>query len=462
VLLKKVSLQFTRVVAVICATLLVPGDAILLAQDAPPPPQDQAPLLPPEQLDSLAAPVALYPDPLLSQILVAATYPLELVQASQWLQQNRGLTGPALTQAAAQQNWDPSVQALVVFPDLIQRLTQDITWTTNLGNAFLAQQGDVMDAVQRLRARAEQAGKLASTPQQQVVNTNDGGRPVIEIQPASPEVIYVPQYDPAYIWGPPVYFGYPHWYYPHPGIALIGGGFFGFGVGISMGLYFGGGWGGWGGWGWHPGWGSHTVIVNNTFIHRNNFNTTRITNVHGSSAWSHDSFHRQGVPYPNRGVAQQYGGGVRANLAPRNNGPQGGFRNSAPATGGFRGNVSPNQGNSGFRGNAAPNSGNTGFRGNTAPAANAPSGGFRNNSAAPSSSPGQRMGNRQVAPSQPNASRSAFGGVQNGAAARVHSDHGYSSLGPARSAPSGGGGGRSSGGGGGRPSGGGGGGGRHR
>src|ERR1700730_16814462 len=204
-LLKKLSLQSTRLVALICATLLVPGDAILLAQDAPLQNQNQAPLLSPEQLDSLAAPVALYPDPLLSQILVAATYPLELVQASQWLQQNPGLTGPALTQAAAQQNWDPSVQALVIFPDLIQRLTQDITWTTNLGNAFLAQQGDVMDAVQRLRIRAEQAGKLSSTNQQRVISTYDGGRPVIEIVPASPEVIYVPQYDPTYIWGPPVY-----------------------------------------------------------------------------------------------------------------------------------------------------------------------------------------------------------------------------------------------------------------
>ena len=477
-LLRKVFLKSTRVMAVICATLLVPGDAVLMAQDGPPPPpQNQAPLLPPEQLDSLAAPVALYPDPLLSQILVAATYPLELVQASQWLQQTRGLNGPALTQAAAQQNWDPSVQALVVFPDLIQRLTQDITWTTNLGNAFLAQQGDVMDAVQRLRARAEQAGKLASTPQQRVVNTSDGGQPVIEIQPTSPEVIYVPQYDPAYIWGPPVYFGYPHWYYPHPGIALIGGAFFGFGVGISMGAYFGGGWGGWGGWGWHPGWGSRTVIVNNTFIHRNNFNTTNITNVHGSSTWSHDSFHRQGVPYPNRGLSQQYGSGVRSNLAPRNNSPQGGFRNNAaPAVGGFRGNASaPNPGNSGFRGNAAPNPGNSGFRGNaTAPnpgnggfrgnstpntnpgnsgfrgnATNPGNGGFRNNS--PASSPGQQFGNRQVAPSTPSSSnRSAFGGIENGSSARVHSDHGYSSLGPARSAPpSGGGGGRSSGGGGG-------------
>ena len=493
-LLRKLFLRSTPVIAVICAALLVPGDAILRAQDGPPPPQNQAPLLPPEQLDSLAAPVALYPDPLLSQILVAATYPLELVQASQWLQQNRGLSGPALTQAAAQQNWDPSVQALVVFPDLIQRLTQDITWTTNLGNAFLAQQGDVMDAVQRLRARAEQAGKLASTPQQRVVNTNDGGRPVIEIVPASPEVIYVPQYDPAYIWGPPVYFGYPHWYYPQPGIAFVGGGFFGFGVGISMGTYFGGGWGGWGGWGWHPGWGNRTVIVNNTFIHRNNFNTTNITNVHGSSAWSHDSFHRQGVPYPNRGLSQQYGGGVRANLAPRNNpGPQGGFRNSAPATGGFRGSA-PNPGNNGFRGNAAPNPGNGGFRGNAPPTnpgnggfrgnaaptnpgnggfrgnaapTNPGNGGFRNNPPASSPSFGQRMGDRQIAPSTPSsANRSAFGGMDSGSAARVHSDHGFSSLGPARSAPPSnrGGGGFSGGGGGGgaRSNGGGGGGGGGR
>jgi hypothetical protein len=476
--LKKVSLQFTRVVAVTCAILLVPGDVILLAQDAPP--QNQAPLLPPDQLDSLAAPVALYPDPLLSQILVAATYPLELVQASQWIQQNPGLTGAALTQAAAQQNWDPSVQALVVFPDLMKRLTQDITWTTNLGNAFLAQQGDVMDAVQRLRVRAQEAGKLASTPQQQVITSNDGGRPIIEIQPASPEVIYVPQYDPAYIWGPPVFFPYPHWYYPRPGIALVGGGFFGFGVGISMGVYFGGGWGGWGGWGWHPGWGNHTVIVNNTFIHRNNFNTTNITNVHGSSAWSHDSFHRQGVPYPNRSVSQQYGGGVRSNLAPRNNaGPQGGFRNSPPANNGFRGNSAPNPGNSGFRGNPSPNPGNpgnsgfrgnsspspnpgnSGFRGNSSPSPNPGNSGFRNNSPAPSSPSGDRFGNRQIAPSTPSsANRSAFGGIEHGSSATVHSDHGYSSLGPARSAaPPSGGGGRFSGGGnsggGGRSSGGG-------
>ncbi len=376
------SSKLTQAVAVVCAMLLVPGDAILLAQDQPPqapPPPAQAPL-PPNALDSLVAPVALYPDPLLSQILVASTYPLELVEAEQWLQRNSVLTGPALTQAAAQQNWDPSVQALVVFPDLMRRLTQDITWTTNLGNAFLAQQSDVMDAVQRMRASAQQAGKLSSTPQQQVITDTQNGQPVIEIEPANPQVIYVPQYDPALIWGAPFYYPYPGWW------SGIG---FGFGLGISMGFYFGLGWGGWGGWGWRPGWGGHTVIVNNTFIHRNGFNTGRIGNVHGGNAvWSHDSFHRQGVPYANQALSNQYRAPARANLGSQQ-GAQQGFR-SAP------------------------------------------------------SAPSERIGNRQVP--APNNNRSAFGGAESGAAARAHSDHGFSSMGPARS---GGGGGFSRGGGGG-------------
>jgi hypothetical protein len=165
-------------------------------------------------LNDLVAPIALYPDPLLSQVLVAATYPLEVVQAYQWAQKNPGMGGPALTQAAQQQNWDASVQALVVFPDVLKRLNDDVTWTTNLGNAFLAQQQDVMDAVQRMRQKAQQAGKLKSTPQQSVVTANDAGAPYIEIEPANPEVIYVPVYDPSWIWGPPMWYPYPHWWWP--------------------------------------------------------------------------------------------------------------------------------------------------------------------------------------------------------------------------------------------------------
>src|SRR5215470_14849629 len=187
-------------VAFLFLLLLVPDT--ILAQAPLPSPPGQA--LMPNQLNDLVAPIGLYPDPLLSQILVAATYPLEVVQAYQWLQMNPGLTGPALTQAAQQQNWDASIQALVVFPDVLKRLNDDVGWTTNLGNAFLAQQQDVMDAVQRMRLSAQQAGKLQTTPQETVTTSKENGQPVIEIAPAAPDVIYVPVYDPVWIWGPAV------------------------------------------------------------------------------------------------------------------------------------------------------------------------------------------------------------------------------------------------------------------
>jgi Protein of unknown function (DUF3300) len=275
------------------------------------------PVMAANQLDGLVAPIALYPDPLISQILVAATYPLEVVEAYQFTQRNPGLNGPALTQAAAEQNWDPSVQALVVFPDVLKRLNEDVNWTTALGNAFLNQQADVMSAIQRMRQSAEQSGRLVTTPQQQVINTVEEGQPVVEIVPANPEVIYVPVYDPAWVWGPAVYYPYAHWYYP----PVYHTGFF-FGVGIGLGGFFGPSWGGWGGWGWHPGWGTRTIVVNNTFIRNNHFNTTRIASVRGPSVWTHDSFHRQGVAYPNQAVSRRFEGNNRANFsAPRNSGP---------------------------------------------------------------------------------------------------------------------------------------------
>jgi len=379
--MKRSCLSFFPMRAVFCAALLIaPEGGLLLAQQPPePPPPSQA--LTPDQLDDLVAPVALYPDPLVSQILVASTYPLELVQALQWLQRNPGFTGAALTQAAEQQNWDPSIQALVVFPDLVKRLNQDITWTTNLGNAFLSQQADVMDAVQRMRLKAQQAGKLSSTPQQTVTTTNDNGQPVIAIQPANPQMMYVPNYDPAYFWGPPLYYPYASWFYP----PFVGGAYWGFGMGIPMGLYFGGGWGGWGGWGWGFGWGSHSIMVNNSFIHRYNFNSRGIGSLNGTSAWSHDASHRGGVPYANAAAASRYRGNVRQNLQSR--GASAGSAQSRGAT---------------------------------------------------SQSRGERMGNRQIAPSAPAKNHSAFGGVREGGAARMQSDHGYSSLGPARSSGGGG------------------------
>ncbi len=370
----------------LCSLMLASFTAALYAQEPPaPPPPPPGQALTPDQLNDLVAPVALYPDPLLSQVLVASTYPLEVVQAFQWLQKNPGITGPALTQAAQEQNWDPSIQALVVLPDVIKRLNDDITWTTNLGNAFLAQQGDVMDAVQRMRGQAQQTGKLASSPQETVSTQAENGQNYIDIEPANPDVIYVPVYDPAWIWGPPIWYPYPHWYWPQRSV-IVGGLGFGFGAGISVGAFFGGGWGGWGGWGWHPAWGSHTVIVNNTFIHRYNFNTVGVGNVHGAGVWQHDPVHRVGVPYANQQLNQQYRGNVRQNLAPARP-PEAPMQQGRPA----------NQ-------------------------------------------PGERFGNRSVPQSQPpSRNGSAFGNMGNGNAARTQSDHGYSSLGPARTGGGGGG-----------------------
>jgi Protein of unknown function (DUF3300) len=270
-----------------------------------------------DQLTDLVAPIALYPDGLLSQVLVASTYPLELVEAQQWLQQNSNLTGTARTEAAKQQSWDPSVQALVAFPDVLSRLNQDIRWTTDLGNAFLAQEGDVMAAVQKLRATAQANGRLESTAQQTVSTETQNGQPAIVIQPANPDVVYVPSYDPNYVWGPPVAGYYPSLYYPDYG--------FGWGPGINLGLYFGG-WGGWGGWGWGPSWFGGTVIVNNNFFHRFGFRGNRNADLR-PRPWEHNPNHRLGIPYPNRQLSGRY---QSASMASRAN--LGRFGDRGPVT----------------------------------------------------------------------------------------------------------------------------------
>ena len=262
--------HFVRLMVLLALGVMIfvlPASAQTPAPQAPQaaPPQGQA--LTANQLNDLTAPIALYPDPLLSEVLVASTYPLELVEAQQWLQQNKTLSGSQLMDAARQQGWDPSVQALVAFPDVLNRLTWNIRWTTDLGNAFLMQQADVMSAVQRLRASAKANGRLATTAQQTVTTETQGGQSDIVIEPADPQVIYVPNYDPAYIWGPPAWGYYPSLYYPAFG--------FGFWPGINIGFWFGG-WGGWGGWGWGPNWFGRSVFVNNDFFQHNGFHNVGV------------------------------------------------------------------------------------------------------------------------------------------------------------------------------------------
>ena len=303
-----------RATALLAAVLVLlgPGWPARALQAPPPPPPppgavDEAPLLTPQQLDDLVASIALYPDPLIAQILAAATYPLEVVEADRWLQANSGLQGTALTDAAQNQPWDPSVQALVVFPSVLGMLDRNLAWTINLGNAFLAQAQDVMDAIQRQRQRAMGAGLLASNPQQLVQRSTEADQTLIEILPAQPEVVYVPVYDPVAIWGAPIYHPWPpFWYPPRPVGAIIAAGFVGFFFGVVVAQSFHH-WGGWSGWGWAVGWHQHTVVVNNTFYIRNNYRLPRNYIRSGPSPWSHDPHHRGGVSYPSRGVAGRVG-----------------------------------------------------------------------------------------------------------------------------------------------------------
>ena len=246
--------SFRQGLSIGCVFLLAGVSTVAFAQQPAqmppgaqqPQPQAQAQPLNPQQLDNLVAPIALYPDPLLGQVLAASTYPVEIVEAEQWLQANKNLQGQAVTDAAKQQPWDASIQAMVAMPDVLAKLNQDIQWTTDLGNAFLAQPADVMAAVQRMRARAQSNGKLQSNADETVTTQTQNGQQAIEIQPANPQVIYVPVYDPMYVWGAPEWGVYPSLWYPYYG--------YGFYPGINVGLYFGGWWGwGFGGWGW--GWG---------------------------------------------------------------------------------------------------------------------------------------------------------------------------------------------------------------
>ncbi|HXY77564.1 MAG TPA: DUF3300 domain-containing protein [Candidatus Acidoferrales bacterium] len=226
----------------------------LPAQEAPPPaqaPPEQAPPAPtyaqqtPEQLQRLVAPIALYPDSLVAQILAASTFPEEVVEADRWVQAHPDLKGDALGKAVDEQPWDPSVKALTAFPSVLGNMDKNLSWTSTLGDAYYNQQQDVMDAVQVMRHKAQAAGALKN--EQHEVIKEDG--PDIDIEPADPDVVYVPAYDPWLIYGYPIV-AWPGWY-PYPGI-WFGGPYFSFGIGFGIGWFGGFGWG-WGHWGfdWH-------------------------------------------------------------------------------------------------------------------------------------------------------------------------------------------------------------------
>jgi hypothetical protein len=236
-----------------------PTAAVYLPQEAPPA------NLTASQIDALVAPIALYPDALVAQVLAASTFPNEVVEADQWLKENQNLQGAALAEAVNQQPWDPSVQALTQFPSVLDNMANNLSWTSALGSAFYNQQADVMAAVQRLRQQAKAAGNLKTTPQQTVTTETQGGQQVIVIQPASPQVVYVPTYNPTVVYGTP--------YYP-PGYStadLVATGLISFGVGMAVGAAMSGGCCGWGWSSWGCGWHGGTVVYNrNVYVSRSN------------------------------------------------------------------------------------------------------------------------------------------------------------------------------------------------
>ena len=267
----------------------------------------------PDQLDALVAPIALFPDDLLAQVLVASTYPLEIVQLYQWLEKNKGLKDKALADSVAKQPWDPSIKSMAAVPEAVKRLADDIQWTTELGNAFLAQQGDVMDACQRMRKKAKDKGTLETSEQQKVETKVVEKKEVIVIESANPEVIYVPSYSPTVVYGPPVY-PYPPVYYPPytPGMAFVS-----FSVGMMWGAAV------WGGSCCHSHWGGGGVYNDIDINVDNNFNRAEQRGDRGDrgnrgnqgnrgnrggNSWQHNPEHRGGAPYADQRTADKFGG----------------------------------------------------------------------------------------------------------------------------------------------------------
>jgi hypothetical protein len=253
-----------------------------------------------QELDQLLAPIALYPDALLAQVLMASTYPLDVVAAERWVKANPGLKDKALEDALQQQSWDPSVKSLAVFPQVLTMMSEKIDWTQKLGDAFLAQQKEVLATAQTLRAKAQQQGALKDTKEQKVTTEKIENTTVIKIEPTNPETVYVPTYNPTVVYGSWPYPAYPPYYYYPPGY-VAGGALLGFTAGVIVGGAL------WGGCNW--GRGDVNIDVNRY----NNFNRSNISNTN----FQHNAQRRGAVPYRDQNVAKQYGRGQSADAASR-------------------------------------------------------------------------------------------------------------------------------------------------
>jgi len=274
---------------------------------APAQPPQGVPYAPqsPDQLQQLVAPIALYPDSLVAQILAASAFPEQVVEANRWVQAHSDLQGDSLGQSVDQQPWDPSVKALAAFPSVLGNMDKNLSWTSSLGDAYYNQEQDVMDAIQVMRQRAEQSGNLKSTPQQTVTDQDSN----ISVQPANPQVVYVPAYNPWLVYGGPIV-AWPGWY-PYPGI-WFGGPYLSFGVGFGVGFYGGYGWG-WGHWGFD--WHNHYAVYN----HNRYYSQSR-------TFYNRNTYYRGGNTRGSAGFNSARNGGARAggSNSVRNGGARGG------------------------------------------------------------------------------------------------------------------------------------------
>jgi Protein of unknown function (DUF3300)/Chaperone of endosialidase len=273
-------------------------------------------LMKPAELDQLVAPIALYPDSLLAQVLMASAYPLDIVQAERWLEANKNLAGDQLKAAVDKQPWDESIKSLVATPSVLQMMSEKLDWTEKLGDAVVAQQADVMDAIQRLRAKAQANNKLTSTKEQTVSVQQVQGRQVIAIEPTDPSTVYVPYYDPGVVYGGWPYTDYPPYYFPAPGYIAAGVLATGiaFGAGYALGRWATGGryWGG------GVNWGGNNLVVNRP-IGGNNIGNRWQPRVEHRQRAGNRGGGRQQLNFRGSGGQQvlKPGGGGRTNLGER-------------------------------------------------------------------------------------------------------------------------------------------------
>jgi hypothetical protein len=325
------SMMLRAIQSLLLAMVILAPIGAMAQTPAPSPAAANAQPLKPAELDQLVAPIALYPDPLLAEVLMASTYPLDVVEAERWLQTNKNLKGDQLKTAADKQDWDQSIKALVATPDVLAMMSTKLDWTQKLGDAIVAQQADVMDAIQRLRGKAQANNKLTSTKQQTVKVQQVANKQVIAIEPTDPDTMYVPYYDPSVVYGDWPYSDYPPYYFPAPGYigaGLIAGGI-AFGAGYALGRWTSGG----NYWGGNFNWGNNNIGIGRP--------------GGGGAAWRPQVDHRQGAA--NRGGRQQglnfRGSGGQQVLKPGNNrGNLGGQNRPGNRAGAGAGNARPSAG----------------------------------------------------------------------------------------------------------------------